>query len=85
MRQVRILGVILLLVGLWVFLAPFVSPVIHLYYTPPPMDMMQTAGMNANAVIVNRAMLIFNFLPGVIVILVGIYHLFSGKTSPVTH
>ena len=85
MRRVRILGVILLLVGLWVFLAPFVGPVIHLYSTPPPTGMMQTAAMNANDVIVNRAMLIFNFLPGVILMLVGIYHLFSGKTSPVTY
>lgn len=82
MQRVRILGVILLLVGLWVFLAPVVGPLIHLYYTPPPMQM---GGMNANAVIVNQAMVIFNFLPGVILILIGIYLLFSGKTSPVTY
>jgi hypothetical protein len=78
----RILGVIILLVGMWVFLAPVIGPLIHLYYTPPPMEM---GGMNASGATINQAMVIFNFLPGVVLILLGIYLLFSGRTSPVTY
>ena len=90
MQHARILGIVLFLIGLWVFLAPFIGPVMHLYLTPPPMQtgMMHMGGassMSANAVVVNPAMVLFLFLPGAILILIGIYYIFSGKTSPVTH
>ncbi len=88
MQRVRVLGIVLFVLGLWVFLAPFIGPVMHLYYTPPPtgmMNMARMAGMSARVVVVNQAMVFFNFIPGVALILIGIYHLFSGRTSPVTH
>ncbi len=87
MRRIRILGAVLFLIGLWVFLAPFIGPAMHLYLIPPSMSMGMShmGGMNANAVVVNQAMVFFNFLPGAVLILIGIYLVFIGKTSPVTH
>jgi len=41
-------------------------------------------GMSSNAVVVNRAIVFFNFLPGMVLILIGIYHIFSGQTSRFT-
>ena len=87
MRRVRILGVVLFILGLWVFLAPFIGPAIHLYLSPPPMStgMMHIgSGMMSNAVVLNQAMVFFNFLPGLILIPLGIYLIFSGRTSPIT-
>lgn len=88
MRRIRLLGIVLFVLGLWVFLAPFIGPVMHLYLTPPPMHMtgtMHMGGMDANAVVLNPAMVAFNFLPGLLLILIGIYHIFSGKAPAVTH
>ncbi len=84
MRRVRVLGVVLFLLGLWVFLAPFIGPAIHLYLIPPSMHMgtmHMGGGMMMNAVVLNQAMVFFNFLPGVILILLGIYHIFKGPSS----
>jgi len=84
MRRVRVLGVVLFLLGLWVFLAPFIGPAIHVYLVPPTMHttmMHMGAGMMTNAVVINQAMVFFNFLPGVILILLGIYHIFKGPVS----
>ncbi len=90
MQRVRVLGIVLFVLGLWVFLAPFIGPVMHLYFSPPTMSMgMQhmggMGGMSSNAVVVNPAIVFFNLLPGMVLILIGIYHIFSGKTSPITH
>ncbi len=86
MSRVRVLGVILFIIGLWVFLAPFIGPAMHLYLIPPPvnMGMSHMSGMNANAVVVNQAMVFFLFVPGAILMLIGIYLIFSGRTAPVT-
>ncbi|GAC1350474.1 MAG: hypothetical protein NVSMB27_33330 [Ktedonobacteraceae bacterium] len=87
MRRVRILGAVLFILGLWVFLAPFIGPAMHLYLSPPPMHMGMThmgTGMMSNAVVINQAMVFFNFLPGLILIPLGIYLLFSGRNSPIT-
>ena len=88
MSRVRILGLILFLVGLWIFLAPFVGPAMHLNYVPPttstsPMHMAGMGGLSTNAIVVNRAMFFFNFVPGAALVLVGIYLIFSGQTSRV--
>lgn len=86
MQRVRILGIVLFLIGLWVFLAPFIGPVMHLYLVSPAMSGgMHMGGMGANAVVVNPAMTAFDFVPGAILVLIGVYLIFSGKTSPVTH
>jgi hypothetical protein len=89
MQKARILGIVLFLIGLWVFLAPFIGPVMHLYLVPPAMSggmhMGGMGGMGANAVVVNPAMTAFDFVPGALLVLIGVYLIFSGKTSPVTH
>jgi len=38
------------------------------------------AGMMANAVVVNQAIVFFNFVPGVILIMLGLYYSFNGQT-----
>ncbi|GAC1342165.1 MAG: hypothetical protein NVSMB27_00670 [Ktedonobacteraceae bacterium] len=88
MSRVRILGVVLFLVGLWIFLGPFIGPMMSLYYVPPAMSssamhMAAMGGLSTNAVVVNRAMLFFNFVPGALLVIVGVYLVFSGKTSRV--
>ncbi len=83
MSQVRVLGIVLFVVGLWVFLAPFMGPVVHWYYVQPPsaMSAMHRAfGMNMYAAVVNQATVFYNFLPGVVLILIGLYQAFSGQT-----
>lgn len=87
MQRVRILGIVLLLLGLWVFLAPFIGPVMHMYFSPPPMQgsmshMGGMGGMNTNMVVVNPAIVAFVFFPGAILMFIGIYLTFSGNTSP---
>lgn len=87
MSRIRVLGIVLFVVGLWVFLAPFAGPAMHLYLSPPPMStgmMHMGGGMMTNAVVINKAMVFFNFLPGLVLILLGVYNVFSGRTSPVT-
>ena len=88
MQRVRALGIVLFVLGLWVFLAPFIGPVMHLYFSPPTMMGMQhmggMGGMSSNAVVVNPAMVFFNFIPGMVLILIGVYHIFSGQTSRFT-
>lgn len=85
MMRVRVLGIVLFVLGLWVFLAPFIGPAIHLYLTPPPamgMSMMHMGtGMTSNTVVVNRAMVFFNFLPGLVLILIGVYNIFRGQIN----
>lgn len=85
MQHTRILGIVLTLIGFWVFMAPFIGPVFHLYLAPPPTNMAgmmhMGTGMNATAVIVNRAMVFFDFLPGVILMVIGIYLIFSNQPS----
>ncbi|MHB8596285.1 MAG: hypothetical protein ACYDER_05680 [Ktedonobacteraceae bacterium] len=86
MTHVRVLGIVLFVLGLWVFMSPFIGPVMHLYFSPPAMQMgMQhmgsRGGMNSNAVIVNRAILFFNFLPGLVLMVVGIYQIFNNRSS----
>jgi len=86
MQRVRILGIVLFVLGLWVFLAPFIGPVMHLYFSPPTMSMgmQHMGGMSSSVVVVNPAMVFFNFIPGMVLILIGIYHIFSGQTSRFT-
>jgi len=85
MVRVRALGIVLFLLGLWVFLAPFTGPAMHLYLTPPPamsMGMMHMGtGMMNSTVVVNRAMVFYNFLPGLALILIGVYNIFRGQIS----
>ena len=86
MTRVRVLGIVLFVLGLWIFMSPFIGPVMHLYFSPPAMHMgMQhmsgMGGMSSNAVVVNRALLFFNFLPGLVLMLVGIYQIFSNRSS----
>jgi len=85
MQRARILGIVLFLIGLWVFLAPFIGPAIHLSLIPPVassgMHMGGMGGMNANAVVLDRAMVFFNFLPGVILTLLGVYYIFKGEVT----
>ena len=86
MTRVRVLGIVLFVLGLWIFMSPFIGPVMHLYFSPPAMSMgMQhmggMGGMSSNAVVVNRAILFFNFLPGLVLMLVGIYQIFNNRSS----
>ena len=86
-QHTRILGIVLVILGFWVFMAPFIGPVLHLYLTPPPMHMTGTmhmggvTSMNAITVVVNRAMVFFDFLPGVVLMFIGIYLAFSNQPS----
>lgn len=80
----RITGGLILALGLWIFLFPFVGPVFGLYLAPPPMHMGMSSmrGMGATpTVIVNQAMVFSNFLPGVILSMIGIYHLFKESST----
>jgi len=85
MLRVRVLGIVLFLLGLWIFLAPFTGPAIHLYLTPPVttgMSMMHMGtSMTTNTVVVNRAMVFFNFLPGLALVLIGVYNIFRGQIN----
>ena len=83
LQRARVLGIVLFLVGLWVFLAPFTGPAMHMAYaqTATSSGMMHMgAGMMANAVVVNQAIVFFNFVPGVILIMLGLYYSFNGQT-----
>ena len=78
--QLRALGIVLFVVGLWIFMAPFIGPVLGLYLAPPPapaMGMSHMAGaMGSPVVTVNRAMVFFDFLPGGLLMLSGLYYAF---------
>jgi hypothetical protein len=82
MSRVRVLGIVLFLIGLWVFLAPFIGPAMHMAYaqTSTGSMMHMGTGMMANAVLVNLAVVFFNFLPGVVLIMLGLYLAFNGQT-----
>ena len=87
MQHTRILGIVLVVLGFWVFMAPFIGPVLHLYLTPPPMHMGGTmhmggaTSMNSTVVVVNQAMVFFDFLPGATLMLIGVYLVFSNQPS----
>mgnify|MGYP001270435049 CR=1 FL=1 len=88
MRRLRVLGIALFVIGLWVFLAPFIGPAMNLYLDPPArtgmgMIHMTGTGMNSTVVVVNTAMVFFLFLPGAALMCIGLYFIFSGRTAPV--
>jgi len=37
--------------------------------------------MTTNTVVVNRAMVFFNFLPGLALVLIGVYNIFRGQIN----
>lgn len=78
----RTLAVVLGVIGLWLFLAPFLGPVIGLPIVPAMSSSMMHMGMrmgNMPTVTVNRAMVFFNFIPGIILMLVSLYYLFERR------
>lgn len=80
----RVAGAVILILGLWVFIFPFVGPAFGLYLSPPPMggmgSKMVAMGLT-KTVIVNQAMVFSNFLPGLVLGMVGVYHLFKERDS----
>lgn len=81
----RWLGAALFVLGIWVFLGPFIGPAMHLYFVMPSASAMGmkaggTMG-NMNAVVVNPGMVFFNFLPGVVLTMTGLYRLFASTPS----
>jgi hypothetical protein len=82
----RTLVAIVGLIGLWLFLAPFLGPVIGLPFIPHMNQMnmgMQMSGMASTpAVTINRAMVFFNLVPGVILMITSIYFLFQRRPQP---
>jgi hypothetical protein len=74
----RIPALVVLVLGLWIFLAPFLGPVVGLYLSPPPMrmgGMPMRMGMTT-AITINRAMVFVDFIPGVVLSVIGVYYLF---------
>ena len=79
----RVTGALILALGLWIFLFPFVGPVFGLYLATRPMSAgshMGSMGMTPS-VIVNQAMVFSNFLPGVVLGMIGTYHLFKERVG----
>lgn len=80
LNHLRALGIVLVVIGFWIFMAPFVGPLLGLYLAPPPaagMGMSHMASaMGGPVVTVNRAMVFFDFLPGAILMIAGIYYAF---------
>jgi len=80
----RTLAVIMALLGLWLFLAPFLGPTIGLPLVPAPSGTMMNMGTHMSAshmVMINRAMVFFNFIPGLILLLVGMYYIFREQPN----
>ncbi len=80
----RILAGVIFLIGLWLFLAPFIGPAIGLPLAPASMGGMSHMGMrmgNMPTVTVNRAMVFVNFIPAVILMMAGLYELFRSRPA----
>lgn len=82
----RIVAGVIFILGLWIFLFPFTGPVMGLSLVPAAqhMGMMHMGGNMGNTpvIVVNRAMVFSNFIPGALLMCVGVYALFSRAPQP---
>lgn len=82
---------LVLLMGLWLFLGPFLAPVIGLS-RPATQSGPTMAGMGGGmgsmggmatkptkAIVIDRSTLAFNFIPGPMLVLIGVFYLFRER------
>ena len=76
----------ILALGLWIFLFPFVGPALGFPLASNPMSTgAHMAGMGMTpTVIVNHAMVFSNFLPGLVLGMIGTYQLFKERGEAAT-
>jgi len=77
----KVVAALILVMGLWLFLGPFLAPVIGIS-TQPTQSAPAMAGMAMppkKAIVIDRSTLVFNFIPGPILVLIGVFYLFRER------
>ena len=77
----RIVGAAILILGIWIFLFPFTGPAMGLPLAALPMGAAHMAMPmgNVSTIVVTQAMVFSNIIPGIILTLIGVYHVFKER------